>query len=249
VADWSFAHFFQRDFDIKGEGIQHYSFPNIVFGTMHYFHPCFLLPAVVLLFFVQKRDFEGNVLFYWVLPAGIYAIFLMGYPHQNTRHQTLILPFIAYILYPAFTRIWAKGEGRGLAGAMVLLVQIGLIYLAIRPLYIYQQHEKGIASLIKQTSPPVQAVYTLGMEGALSAYMDVPVVSLFHTEIDSVVYPFCLVVPDNFMEVWKGRLPLQNFTRIEAMADWDTMPLPTPKWRAWTSQKKKADLYLREKLQ
>jgi hypothetical protein len=234
--NWSFFNFFKSHFDIKGEGVQTYLVPNFIYGTLHYLHPAYLLLSPIFLFFIRKKDFK--IPLFILLSATIYALFLMGFPIQNIRLQTFMMPFLLILFSNAFERFchyfsyFQKPQISSFFIAFIFTSSLGLIALSTKSILHLNQIEKDIC--LKMNKIENAGIYTLGMEGALKAYQfSKPIHSLFNEKIDSLPQNSLFLLPPNFSIQWKGHLAMQNWEFTQKYYNLVQLsPLPN-NWEIW----------------
>lgn len=240
--DWSFFYFFQSHFDLKGDGFHQYSVPNFVYGTLHYLHPAYLLLSPILLFFIRKKDFQIPLFFFF--SAAIYALFLMGFPTQNTRLQTFMMPFMLILFAPSFSRmcdyfsLLQKDKFAYLFLLFLSFFSLLLIYFSTKSIRHFNQTEKYISLKINEINAP--SLYTLGIEGALKAnQVQVPIHSLFEETVDSVENGTLFLLPSNFAAHWQGHSAMKSWLFVKTHYHTKIVfPLPD-EWEIWQIEGKK----------
>lgn len=240
--NWSFFNFFKSHFNIRGEGIQTYFLPNFLYGTLHYLHPAYILLAPIFIFFIRKKDLKIPI--FILLSMIIYALFLMGFPNQNIRLQTFMMPFLLILCANAFERFihyfsfFQKAYISYLFISSTCLIAMGLITLSTQKIVHYNKVEKAIC--LKTNTIPSPLIYTLGMEGALKAYkFPAPIHSLFNEKIDYLPPNSLFLLAPNFTTQWQGHTAMQNWDFTTEHYNTQKLFSLPDKWELWQVTEKK----------
>ncbi len=216
LATWSVVNWFHRSF-ITHQGISTYPLPNLVYGFFSVFHPGYLLPGLVLVFFLKKEDFQKREYLVLVASVVLYGLFMAGIPQQNMRFLLLTFPAVIMVMFPAFARaiemLRSLPLRRGLL-AGVMLVQLALFARAVKPFVALSHLEQSAAQALHALSPAT--VYTFYVNGALENYgVKNPLINLWNGDTqDAQPGDLVLFHPTKFNAQWKGK-PL--------LAHWDDL--------------------------
>jgi len=240
--NWSFLNFFKSHFDIKGEGVQTYLVPNFIYGTLHYLHPAYLLLSPLFIFFLRMKDFKIPI--FMLISAAIYALFLMGFPIQNIRLQTFMMPFLLILFANSFNRFYTYFsflQNKLISYFFIMFIftiSLALIALSTKSILHANKIEKDMCLKINKIEN--EGIYTLGMEGALKAYKFAkPIHSLFNEKLDSLPQNSLFLLPPNFITQWKGHLAMKNWeSATQHYKMIQLLPLPD-KWQLWQLKEKK----------
>ncbi len=168
LLQWTPLNFFRSGYQTP-EGLLIYHLPNILYVLLLVVHPgfCFAAIPLVIVSLKLKSRFPRS----WTFSLIIYLLFLAGIPFQSFRFLFLGFPLFLLMLYPAYQTVFDTSPNRHqklllLTGIVVLQLALGAI--AIRPLYDFQQEEMQIALELK--SYPAQKLYTFSVDPALRTY-------------------------------------------------------------------------------
>lgn len=215
---WSVKNWFLSEF-MTVDGYQNYRLPNLLYGFSNFYYPGFFFMGIILIFFIQIKNFHRRE--YWILlmPAVIYALFLAGIPFQNMRFLLLTFPLAIVLMFPAFERfrhqlLSKNGVHWGFA-VFVLLIQCALIYKYSSGIYRTNQVEKEIAqSVLSYSNRPI---YTFAIDGALKCYgiESDDIVNMWYSQLDSArISALVLFNEEKFKRQWKDRNPMINWQMI-----------------------------------
>lgn len=174
---WRLGNFLGRSF-VQMDGYNAYPFPNLVAALSMFWHPRSLglgcLSLLALPFIWRKLPRV-----HWPSVAAILVntIFLAGIPFQNPRFLLPELPFVALLLLPIGVwawENWLKGNRlRQFAFLGILVVNLGLGYLATRQFFQLNRLERTMAAELKARHKPGQQLFELSLQPMLRA-RDVP---------------------------------------------------------------------------
>jgi hypothetical protein len=125
LADWTPVNLFRRELH-SDDGVLRYPLPNVVRLFAVFVHPGFLPLGVLLILFVRKSDLQGALQRATAAMLITYLLFVGSMPFQNDRVLLLAQPFAAFLLYPAFLRLWAKVVATTRYSTSVLVVVVAL---------------------------------------------------------------------------------------------------------------------------
>lgn len=211
---WQIQNFFKSSFSTP-DGIQDYFLPNVLFPLKALAYPGFMPLFFILLFFLRKGDVLNNRMLVPLLSLLIYFIFLSGIPFQNDRFLVIAYPFVALIMYPAFSRILERFKPSLLIVFMVCIVQITLAFRAVLPMYYRSIIENEIANALEPYQGKI--LYSFDMDIALKGkglnfeYRNLNDDKIANFEDGSLL----LFNESKFQKQWKGMNPMLNFKYIQ----------------------------------
>lgn len=219
IGDWSALDVFRRELR-SDDGVLRYALPNCLYVLTIAVNPGFIPIGVLLLPFVRRADVRSPHAQLALVLVVAYLLFIAGMPFQNDRVLILVLPFLAVLLFPAFTRAWAFGVQKGMrpawAMAALLTLQSALFLRAELPFIRQARTERSLAAAVNGMHP--RRVYTHGMGAAFSDLCpSTQVTELWYTALDRFEPGALIVVqPANLAEQWEGHPPAINWHRAEA---------------------------------
>lgn len=219
MQQWDAGNAFRSSFLTVDGNLRYYTV-NFIYAMGSVFHPGYLLPGIVLVFFTKGNDFTKGWRLALTLSYLSYALLLMGYPMQNLRFILPAFPLAALLLFPAFFRLLSvvKQFRRWFvhAALAILIAQSVLCIYTLQPFIKASQLEKQISETLKRTLPADVAVYTFSIDPALRTYgVKNPVRCMWKQhyrtfEKGSVV----LFRPQGFKRQWDGRNPMLNWESL-----------------------------------
>jgi hypothetical protein len=215
--EWSFAHYFSTGYENPFSGALQYMLPNILFVLTPFVHPGYLLIAPLLVFFLKKEDFNRHSLYFLLLPALLYLVFLGGFAYQNIRLNTFVFPLVLAFFFPAFLRFHRKflvrKAMRNVFTGTALVFQLVLFWYAFDDFYLSNRLEQKIAAHMKQHHSGIP-VYTQGMGPALEHYKVKYVYGL--AGADTTCAPkLVLIETAGFEKQWKGKPPYEKWKYLK----------------------------------
>jgi hypothetical protein len=231
IQNWSAENFFHRSFSSR-DGNFFYNFPNISFVFSHLINPGYIFTGLFFLFFIRRKTFSRPFILSIIMIFFLYALFLAGFPAQNSRLLLLTFPCVLILYSEPFLRFWKRLNDLHsfvlkkynfeltkkrmyipLIGS-IMLVQLALFYRAIIPSYSDSQITREIANRLK--AYPERTIYTFNIDMGLKAY-DVKndIVNMWTERIDNFK-PGSLLLFNyvNSYRQWKGRNPIINWDKV-----------------------------------
>lgn len=225
---WKLSNMFRHEFS-NLDGVQHYSYPNILFALQNFLHPAFIFTG--LIFIIASKPGRNGYKKEVVILAAIillYALFAAGYPYQSNRYLLFTFPLILILYYPVFVRLyqwckipkWAKTAGILCCAAL----QLFLFTYSSRTIYAMNKNEKDIAETIRDVFPG-KNIYTFSIDGALNTYgTDYMFYDIYTFQYDSVQPNSLLLFNYNlFAEQFAALNPMKNYTMIKNNYKLDTV--------------------------
>jgi hypothetical protein len=218
LREWSPFNLFRRELH-SDDGVLHYTFPNLLYVTSVVIHPGFFVMGLLLIPFVRRSDLGPVHARLALIMAVCYLLFIAGMPFQNDRVLLMVLPLVALLCYPAFTRalefLRSKKIEWRCAVAVLAVIQAGLFIRAMVPFIHRSTVEQELAAIVNSEKP--ELVYTHGMGAAFVTYCPgVKVNELWYMELDHFEKGAMVVVhPRNLEDQWEGRPPAINWTRAQ----------------------------------
>ena len=231
LQNWSADNFFHRSF-FSMDGNFFYTFPNISFVFSHLINPGYIFPGLFFLFFIRRQTFSKPFILSIILIFSLYALFLAGFPAQNSRLLLLTFPCVLILYSEPFLRYWErfhdsysfvlkkfnteliKKRMHILLIGSIILIQLALFYRAIVPAYADSQITREIAYSLK--AYPERTIYTFNIDMGLKAY-DVKndIVNMWIERIDNFK-PGSLLLFNyvNSYRQWKGQNPIINWEKV-----------------------------------
>jgi hypothetical protein len=216
---WSGANLFRSEHH-SDDGELSYRFPNIAYALSIVVHPGFVPMAVLLLPFARWRDLSGHAPRLAVGMLATYLVFTAGLPFQNDRVMLMALPFIAFLVHPAFGRAWSWVATKGLPPvwptAGMAIVQLGLFARAMWPFVEQARVERELTALLREVD--ATHVYTHGLGPMLSnCCPEMMVTEMWYDRIDRFRSgAIVLVNAPNLQVQWQGLHPWENWERVRA---------------------------------
>ncbi|MBL7986338.1 MAG: glycosyltransferase family 39 protein [Flavobacteriales bacterium] len=216
LADWTPVNLFRRELH-SDDGVLRYPFPNGVRLFAVFVHPGFLPLGAVLIVFARSSDLQGTLQRAAVAMLITYLLFVGSMPFQNDRVLLLAQPFAAFLLYPAFLRLWARVEAAPRYSTPVLVVvvalQVAFFVRAMAPFIRNARVEQELAAEVVASG--TSHVYTHGMGAAFSNLCPRQrITELWYAPVPTFE-PGALVVvkPMEMLDQWKGLHPATNWER------------------------------------
>lgn len=217
---FSINNLFQRNF-YNIDGHQHYDTPNIIFGLFQFFHPAFIFCGLVFLLLLFKKHNRHSYTIPIIIVVLLYTLFIGCNPYQNNRYLMFALPAVLLVYYLPFSRLIMRFNIKGtiayLAVLIVFIIQILLFTIGFRATVQMNKSEAVIAKYVHQL--PVLPVYTLGIDGALSAYNpEIEIINLYNTTLteNNTVQGYILYNNIDFPKQFAGLLPETNFQFLKS---------------------------------
>jgi hypothetical protein len=231
IQNWSAENYFHRSF-FSADGNFFYTFPNISFVFSHLINPGYIFPGLFLLFFIRRKTFSKPFILSIILIFSLYALFLAGFPAQNSRLLLLTFPCVILLYSEPFLRFrkriadflnfdlkrynqdLTKKRLKFLLIGGAILVQMALFCRAIIPAYTDGQITREIAYRLK--AYPDRTIYTFNIDMGLKEY-DVKndIINIWVERI-STFKPGSLVLFNyvNSYRQWKGKNPIINWEKV-----------------------------------
>ncbi len=231
IQNWSAENFFHRSF-FSTDGNFFYTFPNISFVFSHLINPGYIFPGLFFLFFIRRKTFSKPFILPVILIFSLYALFLAGFPAQNSRLLLLTFPCVMILYSEPFLRYWQRIHGmqsfflnrfnQGLTMkrmhilliGSVILIQMVLFYRALLPAYSDSQNILEIASRLK--AYPDRTIYTFNIDMGLKAYdVNNDIINMWAEKIDNFK-PGSLILFNyvNSYQQWKGKNPIIKWEKV-----------------------------------
>ncbi len=180
---WSPLNFFRRSFHTI-DGFSEHPLPNLVHALFPLAHPGFLLPGLLLLFFLRPADAKDDGVRLAAGAFSAYVLFIAGIPFQNDRFLLLVQPLVVMICLPAFGRSWrAVRHGWWLIVPVMAVLQFVLFIYGLRTFVRAAEEERELASLVR--SHRERPLYQFSLGPALATYgVRGPLVDLWSNDVD-----------------------------------------------------------------
>jgi hypothetical protein len=216
---WSVGNYFKSSFT-TGDGIAHYTFPNIIYALYVFFHPGFIFLGSILSV-LQLKHYKSLLAFHQkilLVCSGLYILFLAGIPFQNPRILGLVFPLILLLLFPAFLKfIEIKFIKRFLKPIAVASLVLQWVFFVMTFQLIFERTitEKELATMIQ----PYQSarLYSFDVDLAMKGRgLDFDFKNMFIERYeDFQKNDLILFDPARYKTQWKGKTPMQNWEFIE----------------------------------
>jgi hypothetical protein len=220
ITGWAFANFFKSSF-YTIDGHSQYMVVNLFYALSLFVHPGYLLPGLVLLFFLKRTDFLHPSQMLLFLPIMVYLLFVMGMPFQNMRFLLMAFPLVCIWLFPAFIRAFERIKNNKVLKIVVvcalLLSNLTVLVYSGKNFLMQNRLEREIAgSLISGYAQEIP-LYTFSIDPALKSYgVKNPIHNMWEKEYTEFV-PGSLVLfnPDKFSVQWKDMNPMKNWNALQ----------------------------------
>ena len=222
LSNWAFKNYFIGAFNTE-DGSTHHFLPNLIFIFSPFFHPGWIWPGLVFIWFSLKSK-EGlpGLFLFGILPYLTYALFLAGNPDQNPRHLLIGFPMVLFCCYRGYDQFFRiPGFRRYLKPALVLVltIQILLSARALQPSFkrnVLERHlVDRLRALNEQASVPV--LYGFDMDIAMAS-RGVPfeVRNLYREEYAGFERgALVLFNEEGLSGQWKGKNPMINWEKLK----------------------------------
>lgn len=214
LQNWKFRNIFSSSF-ITVDGSSSNFLPNCLYVLKNIFYPGFFISFIVLIFFVQRKDFMQGSPMLILASILVYAFFLAGIPFQNERFLLLSFPFVVILFYPAFERMLFWKPIMKYALVLIIVISIPLALRAIYPMYERNKLEKNIASQL--SSYQGKTLYAFDMDVALQGrgcnfvYRNLWEKKYEQFDKNSLL----LFNEEKFSKQWTNKNPMLNFNFIK----------------------------------
>jgi hypothetical protein len=236
IQNWSAENFFHRSF-FSTDGNFFYTFPNLSFVFSNLINPGYIFPGLFFLFFVRRKTFSKPFILSILLIFSLYALFLAGFPAQNSRLLLLTFPCVMILYSEPFLisrkRIddfhnfvlkkinpdQTKKRLKSLLIGGAVLVQMALFYRALIPAYSDNQITREIACRLK--AYPDRTIYTFNIDMGLKEYdIKNDIINMWINKIDNFK-PGSLLLFNyvNSYQQWKGQNPIINWDKVNKEHD------------------------------
>lgn len=218
LADWTPLNLFRRELH-SDDGVLRYPLPNVLRLFSVFVHPGFLPLGALLLLFVRKVDIEGALQRAAAAMLIIYLLFVGCMPFQNDRVLLLAQPFAAFLLYPAFARLWVRvtvGTRKiWLWFTILLVLQAALFVRAMIPFIRNARVERELATEVIVSG--ATHIYTHGMGAAFTNLCPQQrITELWYGPITRFEKGALVVVkPLELKDQWTGLHPAANWARAQ----------------------------------
>lgn len=206
LAEWSISNMISRVHVTQNDGTIVYHLPNIIALFELIYHPGFMILGILSLVFIPWRKTmpQQKIL---IAAVGTYLLFLAGMNLQNSRFLLTALPVVLILLYPGWNNAESWCIQKIIPSRMVILggivtVQLGLIFYVMMPFVHKNTENKSVVNAVDKMEGDI--VYTLGLEGALKAYGDKEVISLWGLEGNSIESEAVVVINEPWLKQYKS---------------------------------------------
>ena len=239
LTNWSSLNLFKSTFWSE-QGELSYTFPNIIYGFSHLFHPRYLSIGFILipLFFIKKLYTSFNAIL--VSSFILYSLFIAGINTQNSRFLFLAFPFGLIILFPAFDFIVQKiisNKIKWFVFIALTVFQIGLVIKGMQVILKRNALEKSIAAQIKAHQK--NTLYSFDIDIAMKGrnldfeYKNLWIEKYSKFEEGTLV----LFHPSKFQEQWKGKNPILNWNTLNENYNLKVLENCSEGWKLYQIEK------------
>ncbi|MDX2245882.1 MAG: hypothetical protein SF052_03840 [Bacteroidia bacterium] len=208
---WSLANVFRRSFT-GPDGDTLYPVINLVNTSYQFFHPVYLFPGFLFMFFVRKQDFQKPEIQLILASVALYSLFVSGLVLQNKRFLILSFLFVIVCYFPAWQHLLGKISGRWLPLLVVASVclQLGLFAQLFSSFYQINYTERQLYARVAALPPA--PLYTFEVRLALESYgLSAPVYDLYYPAPDTFEMGNLLLVnPVRWQPQWENHNPMIN---------------------------------------
>lgn len=240
LKEWSVSNFLKADFH-SGDGHSHYFLPNIAYAFLPVLDFRYFIGGVFLIYpfiktwrkIIYKRLFGASFV--------LYALFLAGIPYQNNRYLFLSFPILLLLFFPAFNWIMEEVKGKlfqKMVVAAVVVCQIVLCFLALKPMMYRNEFEREIAGRISRYQSRV--LYSFDVDVALQGrglnfeYHNLWTQKYKSFEEDALV----LFHPTKFVQKWRGQNLMLNWESLKRDYDLKKLAYLPDGWMLYKISKK-----------
>ncbi|HWY98868.1 MAG TPA: hypothetical protein VNY36_07280 [Bacteroidia bacterium] len=234
VMSWSPLNFFRSQFDTR-DGIEKYSYYNLLYAFFNLMHPAFCFADLLLLGIVYKvrKQIKGFGLLPILLSTLLYGLFLAGIPFQNMRFLLLSFPLALIVLFAGYNELRQYLVRRKLqvyGVVIVLIIQIGLFYRVFIPFYNDSKTEKQVS--VGMSKYANATLYTFSIDMALKSYgYKGNIINMSQIKMDTLknkdTNALVLFNVKQFSEEYKNKNPMINWEYLNnnyALVKIDDMP-------------------------
>lgn len=217
LKEWSALNFHKSAFN-GDDGYCQYFLPNIFYAFSAIFDPRYFLGGVFLI--IPFFKIKPNPKFLWLFVSAfiLYGLFLAGIPYQNNRYLFLSFPILLIVVYPYFNWIVEYLKSKNLKNSLIIgvvILQMTLCFLALKPILERNSFERKVASLIS----PYQnnTLYSFDIDIALQGRD----LKFKYKNLWAEKYPsfeenaLVLFHPKKFESKWENRNPMLNWHFLE----------------------------------
>lgn len=216
LQEWSWWHFFQREFDTANE-LLHYPLPNVLYLFFPLAHPAFCLFLPGLFFLAKKTDWTLPTKMLLIASSGIYLLLLGGIPVQNLHYLLPMYLTLLWLLFPAWDRLYCYGFiffPRITTGvlALVLTVQVLACAAWVTPVLKRNWLERSVARVLKEKVPIGATIYSFDLDVALRNYLpEIVFINLREHRWVPIPNGSFVLFNENLRIQWADKNPVLNF--------------------------------------
>lgn len=222
LTSWNFANYFTGSFSTT-EGYTRHLLPNLVFVFSPLFHPGWILPGLVFLFWTFKSGERLSGMFpFVILPYLTFGLFLAGYQDQNPRHLLIGFPMILFCCFHGFDHYFGLFRERKFFIPLMILIGMVQVLLSARALksgFLRNALERKVTERLRllEGKTQVPVLYGFDMDIALAS-RGVPfeVRSLFREEYAGFERGALVLFNEKALSgQWKGKNPMINWEKLK----------------------------------
>lgn len=228
LGDWSLKHAFSRTIASR-DGIAVNTVPNSLYVFGNFFHLGYFSFGILLVPFYKHLTNQSK----WILVfCAVYLFFLVGLNMQNYRFLLLTHLPIWIALFPAFKAMiqWSK-KGAYLIITSWIVLNIGFACYSFSKTLKAHRLEREVVASIKKHSKN-ESIYSFFVDQSFPSYGITNKVHNFFMEDYSQFETGALVVfnEQQFKQQWKGHRVMNNWNRLCASKELDTLEVLTDNW-------------------